>query len=313
MSFLHEKMFGRIYRNADGGGAPGGSAPPAAAAPPAGGAPGGAPPAVWTDGIQDQGLREWAVNKGYHKSAPHEVAPQILQHYHSLEKLFGADKAGNAVILPNWDAADEAGVAAQNAFFDRIGRPKEGKDYDLAAPQGVTLDPEIEKWSRDTFHKIGLTAKQATALSKEYQALEAAKAHAEQQADVQRFAAEDKALKTEWGAAYADKIAKASAAAKALGIKGEVIDALQSKAGYSDVMKMFSNIAEKLGEDKLITGDSTGGGAGKMTPAEAKAELDRLSRDKEWMAAFMDKSHPNHKAALERKAFLTSQEVAGQA
>ena len=265
---------------------------------------------MWTDSIPDQGLRDFAVNKGYHKDSLNDAAPKILQSYQYMEKLLGAEKAGNTVILPNWDATDADGIAAQNTFFERAGRPKEGKDYDLAPPQGGKLDEKLENWSRETFHKAGLTSRQATTLSKAYQALEAEQKAAEQQAAQQRFAGEDKALKTEWGAAYQDKLDKASATAKKLGIAGEALDALQSVSGYGSVMKMFSMIADKVGEDTLVNPEQNNGG-GKMTPAEAKTELNRLSRDKEWMSAFLDKSHPNHKAALERKAFLTSMEVAG--
>jgi hypothetical protein len=286
-----------------GGGAPAGGAP-------ASGAPAAAAQAAWTDSIQDADLREFAVNKGYNKAAVHEVAPTILQQYRNLEKLVGAEKAGNTVVLPNWDSTEPAALAAQNEYFDRIGRPKEAKEYDLAAPQGAKLNEKIENWSRDTFHKAGLSTRQATAISKAYQELEAAQATEQQQADLVRFSNEDKSLKTEWGAAYNDKIAKASAVAKNLGLKPENIDALQSVAGYGEVMKMFANLADKVGEHHHVNPEQNSG-TSVMTPSEAKAELGRLSRDKDWMAAFMDKAHPNHKAALERKAFLTGLEVAG--
>lgn len=304
MTFMHNH-FNRICRAPDGAG---GGAAPAAAAPAA-----AAAPTAWTDTITDTGTRDFAVNKGYNKHDIGTAAPIILQQYHNLEKLVGAEKAGNTVIKPNWDGDDDAAVASRNQFFDSIGRPKEGKDYDLGIPAGAKANETVTNWSRDTFHKLGLSAKQATALSQEYQALEAKLDSDKQAADVQRFAAEDGILKKEWGAAYGDKIAKASAVAKGLGVKAEHIDALQSVAGYGEIMKMFASLADKVGEDTLINGDTNGNGGGKLTPAEAKAELQKLSRDKDWMAAFMDKAHPNHKAALERKAFLTAAEVAGQA
>lgn len=309
--FIKQPWNKRFFDAATDGGS-GGGAPAAGGQPAAGGAPAAGSNPVWTESVlQDPDLREFAINKGYHKEDLNAAAPKILSQYRNLEKLFGADKAGRTVELPNFEAEDDQAVAARNAFYEKLGRPKEGKDYDLAIPQGAKAAEFMDKWSRETFHKLGITSRQATELSKSYQALEAAQAAEAAQADIQRFAEEDKALKTEWGAAYADKMAKASAAARGLGIKGEVIDALQSKAGYSDVMKMFAHISEKIGEDAFISGDKTNTG-NKLTPDEANAELNRLSRDKEFMASWMDKSHPNHAAAVARKSFLTSQLAASQ-
>lgn len=287
------------------GGAPGGAAVP-------GGAAAGAP-AVWTDSITDPAMKDWSINKGYNKFSQAEAAPIIAQQYHSLEKLFGAEKAGKTVEVPDWEKADEATL---NAYFERVGRPKDMKEYDLALPKpesGIKTDPEFETWARTNFHKAGLSGRQANAVGKawnEFAAAQTAKAVAEMQ---NTFANEDKTLKTEWGAAYDNKLAVAGAAAKSLGIAPEVIDTLQRVAGYGATMKMFANLAEKIGEDKFVGADGANGANGKMTPAEAQAELTKLQADKDWLAAWMDKSNPKHKEAVERKTFLTSMMSAGMA
>lgn len=271
-----------------GGGAPAGAEPTPAAQP-------------WFEKFGDPSLTEFAVNKGYNKGTLDEVAPNMLRSYQNLEKLVGAEKAGKTVIVPDFEKGDETEM---NAFYERIGRPKEGKDYDLALPQ-AGVNPLIEKFARENFHKAGLTGKQATVIGKAWDDLMVQMRTEETNADLTTAANEDKALKQEWGSAYDNKISLASAAAKSLGVPAEAIEALQKTAGYAVAMKTFANIASQIGEDKFISGEQAGGGS-KMTPAEATAELKKLGGDKDWMAAWLDKSHPKHKEAMERKAQLTA-------
>lgn len=291
------------------GAAVGGATAGAAAAAGAGNVAQPTAPVAWTDSIQDADLREWAVNKGYNKQDPTAAAPIIAQQYRSLEKLVGAEKAGRTLEIPDFNDQKAA-----DAFYDRIGRPKDVNDYKIALPDeksGVPVNKEFETWARQNFHKIGLNAKQAEALSGAWNEMAIQANIAEAAAQKLRFEGEDKALKTKWGATYDDKISKASAAAKGLGIPGELIDALQKVGGYGLAMETFANLAEKVGEDKFVSGEG-GNVDGKMTPAEAKTALNAFKADKEQMAAWMDKAHPKHKDAVARVAFLSEMMVAGQ-
>lgn len=287
----------------------GGAAAGAAAAAGAGNVAQAALPAAWTDSIQDAELRDWTVNKGYNKHAPDAVAPIIAQQYRSLEKLVGAEKAGRTVELPDFENTE-----ATNTFYDRAGRPKDAKDYDLALPDekttGLKVDPKFVDWAKNNFHKAGLNSKQANAMGKAWNDYVIETNAAITAADTLRFEGEDKALKTKWGATYDTKMAVASAAAKTLGVPPEALDALQKVAGYGAVMETFANIAAKLGEDTFVTGEG-GNADGKMTPAEAKQALNAHKADKEWMASWMDKAHPKHKEAIARVAHLSEMMVAG--
>ena len=262
------------------------------------------PPAAWTDSIQDAELREWSVNKGYNKFDPATAAPTIAQQYRSLEKLVGAEKAGRTLEIPDWDKPEAA-----DAFFDRIGRPKDTKDYDFGKPpEGKKIDPAFDSWGRQTFHKLGLTGKQATALSGAYAEFATAKEAAALVEGTVKYETEDKALKTEWGSAYDNKIALASAAAKKFGFAPEAIEALQKAGGYGATMKMFTMIAAKLGEANFITGDAPGSD-NMMTPVEATTEIKTLTANKDWVASFLDKGHPKHKEAVARMTFLSGKQV----
>lgn len=89
---------------------------------------------------------------------------------------------------------------------------------------------------------------------------------------------------------------------------------LERVTGSPRLLKMFHAIGSKLGEANLIGADSGGGGGPPDSVATLRAELNRLAGDKDFMQAFKDNRHPQHKdrvaqrqaiidklAALERK------------
>jgi hypothetical protein len=108
----------------------------------------------------------------------------------------------------------------------------------------------------------------------------------QQEAYKQTIAAENDALKREWGQAYDQEIGMAKYAAKALGLLPEKIDKLVGSLGFSDLMRTMANIGKRIGEDKFVSGDSNGGN-GVLTPAGAQARIKQLQGDKEWTAKYL--------------------------
>lgn len=243
---------------------------------PADGGQGGAPAAAanWIDAIGDADLKGWAQNKGFKEPA------DALNSYRNLEKLMGADKAGRTVVLPaKWDDPAEVG-----AFFDKLGRPKDPAGYTMPK-EGV--DADMAKWAQSTFHEAGLTPRQAELVIGKWQEMIGGKTAATQEAYQARVAQEADALKGEWGAAYNDKIAQAKAAAKSLGVDAATIDKLESTLGFGSLMKFFSEIGAKVGEDNMVTGQGPRSFDGAMTPDAAKAEITRLRADSEFVRRYV--------------------------
>lgn len=287
----------------EAGGAPAGGAP-------AGGAPaGGAPPASWTDAIQDTELKDFAVNKGYHKMKADEALPVVVGQYRNLERLVGAERAGRTVEIPNWDSDDDAAKTSRAVFNEKMGVPKAPGDYKL---QLMGKDGKPNEATSNAFagmlHKAGVPARSVAGLAKDFTDFRTAEIAAEKIADTQKYEAEDKALKTKWGSKYDDNMELASSAAKTLGIKGESLTKLQSTAGYSDVMEMFVGIAGRLGEASFMDGGKSPTD-GKMTPAEAKVAIKSFLADPENRKGLMDKHHPKHAELMARKAQLSAWEV----
>ena len=273
-----------------------------------GGNSGGEAQQHWSAKITDPGIRDFATNKGYTKLALEDAMPQVLQSYGNLEKLMGADRAGRTVELPNWDATDEAAGKARDAFWDRVGRPKEAKDYVPNISKGGVKDPDFANAMAGMMHKAGVPLQMATTLTAGYQEYAASRDAAENIAKQQGYENEKTGLKTEWGAKYDDNMKLASNAAKSLGVKPEVLDTLQKSAGYADVMRMFQGIAVKMGEATFVDGER-GSSNGTMSPAEAKAEMTKFINDKDNRAILMDKHHPKHKELMARKSQLAAWEV----
>ena len=269
--------------------------PEIAPAAPAAAAPAATPTSDhWIESISDTTLKDFAINKGYHKAKVEDV----VRSYQNLEKLMGAEKAGRTIEVPDFDNPEA--TAARDTFFSRLGRPATGKEYDLGFTAEEGVDASFDQWARDVFHKNGLTAKQASEIGKAWVEFATQTNQEDSMAATQRAQHEDATLRQHWGAAYDTQVAKASAAAKAFGVSPEAIDAMQSVMGYGAVMQHFASIAEAMGEHQFISTDS----AAVLTPYDAQAELNKFYNDKELNTAWLTKNHPRHKEAVDKHAHL---------
>lgn len=220
--------------------------------------------------------------------------------YDHAERVLGADKAGRAVIVPKDDATPEE----RSAFFERLGRPADATGYEFEVPEG---SPDgYADGARAKFHELGLTAAQAKALvewNNEFATTHATKAaesaEATRLADEQR---QEQELKTEWGAAYDEKVGQAKTAAKAFGLDEAQLDKLEGALGFSGLMKFMQNLGARVGESGFHDGE--GGTGGTMTPAEAQSALRALNNDAKFLEAWTNKRHPGHEEAVARKSAL---------
>lgn len=226
--------------------------------------------AKWYDAIQDQDLRQWVANKN-------PVSPdQLAGSYRSLEQVFGAEKAGRTIALPG----EKAEQAELDAFFGKLGRPESPDKYELPVAEGA--DKDFVAWAKSTFHKHGLSTKQAAALAKDWEELTGTKMAAVEQERTAKLETDQRALQTEWGQAFEQNVARAKSAAQQFGVKAEVIDALEQSMGYAGVMKFFSEIGAKIGEPGFITPETRQSFA--TTPANALDEISSLKADKAFQA-----------------------------
>lgn len=251
--------------------APAGSAPPPATPPASTPAAPVAP--AWLTGA-DETTVGYVANKGWTEPK------QVLEGYRNLEKLLGADKAGNAVIVPKEGATPEE----QAAFFNRLGRPTDPAGYQIEVPQGGNKDFATAAAAK--FHELGLTKAQGEALAKwnnEQVGAFTTQSAAARQAE---FAADDAALKTGWGQAFAQNVAQAQAGMRAMGLDAAAVDKLQGALGHKSTMEFLQRIGARTGEATFVAGSTETKFGNALTPGQAKARIAELRNDKDWVKRY---------------------------
>lgn len=223
------------------------------------------PSGDWMTGFNDE-------TKGYVQNKGFKGPGDVIESYRNFEKLHGVPKE-RLLKLPEKDDAPE-----WNEIYDRLGRPKDAKEYQIKAPEGIQGDEQFAEFSRKTFHELGLTKKQGETLAAKWTEYAVGRAKAEGEQSQAKISQETESLKKEWGAAHDQNINVAKQGAREFGVSPEIIDQLEKQMGYSGVMKFFHNIGSKLGQHKFETGDGAKG-FGAMTPMQAQQKINDLKGD----------------------------------
>lgn len=231
----------------------------------------------WFTGIQNEDARTWAEAKGW--KDPYSA---VESGYH-LEKLMGFEKAGRTLVVPGEDATPE-----QRAEFNsKLGVPSNADDYKLSEIPGS--DPEFSKVASDWFHKNGVSSKAAQEIVKNYNeySAQAEKAKAEQRNI--KSEADFNGLKTEWGAAFEEKIELGRRMMNECLPKGtqeergKMLQAIEDAIGSANLLRFAAAAGAGLGEHKMHMGQ----GQGSLTPAQAKQRINELKTNQEWVKSYI--------------------------
>lgn len=211
---------------------------------------------------------------------------EVAKAYVNAQKMIGADK----LVLPNKNSGDED----WNQVFDKLGRPESPDKYEVSLPENSHIDEEFVKPFQEQAHKLGLLPKQVQGLVEWFSTTDA-EAQAKAQTEYKSTLDEKiNGLKSEWGAAFDNKLHKVNLAIREFGGEELLSKIEQSDLGNDvDFLKLMAAVGEQtLSEDKL-----KGGGTGSsMTPNQAKQEYTKIIGD---MAhPYHNKSHPGHAEAV---------------
>lgn len=226
---------------------------------------------AWVSSLTPE-LKELVTSKGYKTPA------DVVQAYAHAQRAIGVDR----IPVPKdgvWD----------DVAREKLGIPKDPAGYKLAKPElppGVVWDDKFEQAAMPVMHKLGLTPTQVNGLLELYAGQQVAqhKTLSEQtDTKAQELTASREAaisgLKAEWGQKYDQNLNFASRAVQHIG--GEELVKVMNETGMGDnpaMIKAFAKIGELLGEDVLKVGKSDG----VMTPAEAKAEAQKIMSSPEY-------------------------------
>jgi hypothetical protein len=229
----------------------------------------------------------------------------LARGYHGATKLIGVP-ADQLIRMPGAD--DQA---AWDTVYNRLGRPEKADGYKFEAPklpEGLSVDEKLQGWFQTTAHKHGLSARQAAGLYADWNALQGENFTASNAATAAKIAADQQALKTEWGDAYDQKLDDARNAIRHYGGDkvGDLIKELDTTgwANHPTLTRAMAEMGKQLREDGLI---GKGGGSSALSPAEAQQQINALRADAAFLKVYTTKSDPGHADAVARMQALYAQ------
>ena len=211
----------------------------------------------------------------------------FVKSYLHAQKMVGADK----IPVPNKHSTDED----WNEVFKRLGAPSSPDDYKYNFKDQEMDSEQVQEFNK-TAHKLGLLPKQAEGLIKFYNEMNGnIAANQEEQAAQAQLNVETE-LKKEFGPQFNKRLDQA----KRLAVNSLGQDFLEntylkdgSRLGDNlNVIKAFSDLADKLSEDPIIQGD----GSSYMTAKDIEKEITELTQEG---SAYWDKNHINHQKAVD--------------
>lgn len=164
-------------------------------------------------------------------------------------------------------------------------------DYQFEKPFGADwYDETMGEAMKQLMFAVGLSRDQARALHDAFiMMVQAAMQEEFEQAEIEAQAVNDEILSI-WGPRFEQKQQAARTAARFIGLTIDELQALTEQVDSLRLLDALARIGEALDEDSFAAGQA----GGQITPEQAKAELSRLSADKQHLAAFMNPAHPEH-------------------
>lgn len=247
------------------------------------------PTAAWHAGLDAEVLGA-AQRKGWDMSDPAKAFAAATTGYIGAEKLVGAPP--DKILRMPEASADPAVI---DAFWQRLGAPKEAKDIDFSGIKGAGDKPFDEKLA-EVLRTTAVTARApkdvvlsvASAMQKHLDG-EAASAKTIRDAQI----ATDRAtLDNSWGANKERNLFVANQALEKLAAAAQVPlekakaawDALTKVGGIgaTDAINLMYEMGKRMGEDKFINGGPNGDMP--MTRESAISEIAALKADKQFAA-----------------------------
>jgi len=247
--------------------------------------------------------KEFAERKGLLKldDKGKPASPLVaLQGWRNSEKLIGDPT--KRLPEPRLDSAEEL---AKWPGFEKLGTPKDAKDYQFKRPdmpEGVQYDEAAEQRFRAMAHKAHMPQFMFERIMNEEIAARTAGAMQsvnDMKAEQTRI---ETVLRQDLGAGYDTAIKQAGMAAKLLAEEagvdpGKAADYASAILGSEETTRMFLHLAKMMGEGALQGAGDKGFAS---SVSDAKADIERLKLDGEFQKAYTDSGHPGHKDAVAR-------------
>jgi hypothetical protein len=245
----------------------------------------------WMSGIEQEYLTSQTVSSA-------KTANDLAKQVYNLEKVMGKPK----IELPSDKWTDKE----WGEFYNKVGRPESPDNYKFdGLPQEFEFTEDEIKGLKETLHKQGLTNAQANGVVKAIAEREIQLSQTINQKFDQSQAAARDLLQKEWGNKFEGKLKMAAATLNQLSDPQDA-QALEQMAGNNpSFIKFLASIGEKLNaEDSAFKADLSANSA--TSPISARAEIDSLKGDREFIESLRNPEIPGHKQALDRWTKLHS-------
>jgi hypothetical protein len=223
---------------------------------------------------------------------------EVLRSFVNAQRMVGADK----VIVP---AGKNDTPEVWKGVFDRLGRPQNTEGYKFETPklpEGMALNPELEKSFKEVSLFLGILPWQAEGIYKFYNdhTGRAFQDYQTKVSEAQRtsFEAAESALKKEYGSKYDEKVQLAKKVIRTYGGTPEEAGKFIDRFGNDPtVIKTLVSLGELISEDKLISGekpdwDLAGDEARRKAVDIMSNETNPLNK------AYHNRQHPQHEEAV---------------
>jgi len=222
--------------------------------------------------------------------------PGLLKSYHDTRA-----KLSQRVQAPGEDATPEE----RAAWKANLGVPDSVDGYEIQIPEKLPEGVELSDGDFDSFKKFAfdndLSVNQVNKLIEYQIGVEGdMMSQINQEMKAQQEATE-KQLQQEWGSEWTKKKELAERAAETFGLGAD-----HELMSNPDVLRMLSQIAPAIGEDKLVSKDDV---AGIKSPGDMAYDISRNS-DNPYYEAYHDPGHPGFQEAQKRYDDLMREQVA---
>lgn len=250
----------------------------------------------------DNDLKAWAETKGWHDKPADEVAREAAKSRREAEKKLGVSP--DQLLRKPKDASDAENWGKINEF---LGVPASADKYNFDTvkhPDGSSIDDATVGSFREFAHNNRLTPDQASSMARFLVEQQEKSESLDNQTAAQHVQAAQAQLRADWGANYGYNEVIAGNALKAYfqskGVTGEVaqqkinsmLEIADKSTGIDTFMDFLRWTGLATGQDQFITnGQGTNGRNDPLSPQGAKAKIDQLMQDKQWVARYMKKDY----------------------
>jgi len=231
----------------------------------------------WASTFESVETKNFIAKKGW------QSPDALVESYRQLESTVGVPEGQ---ILRMKPVEDRDAWHGADGIYAKLGRPDSPEGYDftqIEIGEGVDITEAYRKFAFEQGNSKSQAEESVKWFTENVQA-------AERAADLSKQATQTKQLeatKIEWGSDWDVNVATARQGMAALGLDKDMASSVEGEIGTSEFLKRMLNVGRAVGEHSA--GDYGSGQSGSyLSPEQAKAEIDTLRGNKEFMDTWVD-------------------------